>query len=487
MCLLHTHHADTKLSDAWIEDFWGYNSDGVGVMYSEADDEGRPQLVVMKGLPKSAAEAIAFYKEHIKGRECVVHWRMATHGDIDFDNCHPYEVLPMDSQHPMYMMHNGVLRCGNHRDRTKSDTWHYVQDYLKPLLDPEKGGNPDLAFKEPFIDILGDSIGGSNKFAFMDYAGNISIINRHDGVEWNGMWLSNTYAWSVPRHVTNTYNKYYHAGTGVVAASSVHDFDWMDEPEDAWTNYRYTQSAAVKPVGTAGSNAATVIPIGGTKLNKRQRKAAKRAAAKAQHGGSTVTVDHAGKVTGVKPAELMDAEALREEKEVDEIFQLLDSENLTKAYVGLSFQNFYRFIDHTDLDAAWEATYMLVDGVIDQTSYIDYILDPARWTDLRPRLDGRTNVSGGEVDPRRAYADEDGVLYDDDVIEATLPEPSPQTRDEIVREAAVAALTHVKKDNGPLDEVMPRTHASVPQIMPRPVIDQRANANIFDRAGGQGV
>lgn len=467
MCLLHTHHKDTILADEWIEDFYDINGDGIGVMYSEVTD-GKAQLVIKKCLPKNYAEAQEFYNAEIKGRECVVHWRMATHGDIDFDNCHPYVVLPLDSTCPMALMHNGILSNGNYKDKSKSDTWHYVNDYLKPLLDPMQGGSPDLIFKEPFVEILGDSIGSSNKFVAMDYLGNVSIINRSAGVNWNGIWLSNTYAWSAPRRLSrsnytnysnpqdagwNSFdNKYYAAAHGDISTGEqLPALDYLDRPEPV---YQYSKAPAASPKAT---------PSSATKKDGKNKKG--------KSGKTTALVDHTGKVTGVVthgtpigPNGKTNAELLREEKEVTEMFDVLDDEDCTQAYVSLSYQNFYNFIDKTDIDTAWEAVYMHVDKVLDAETFIDYILDPQKWIDNPMPVHGKKNIGTAddhftdeELD--RIFAERDAAVVVDEatneeVIEKTLPR--------------IPAATGTGNDG-------------------RPIYDQRANANVFDIEGGQRV
>jgi hypothetical protein len=119
---------------------------------------------------------------------------MKTHGNIDMENCHPYEVLNRDEHGiDLWLMHNGVLHTDNKADITKSDTWHYIRDYLRPILEY----NPDFAFHPAFAELIGDHI-GSNRFVMMDNNGRQVVINEEQGVYWGGRWLSNTYAWSAP-------------------------------------------------------------------------------------------------------------------------------------------------------------------------------------------------------------------------------------------------------------------------------------------------
>lgn len=197
MCLLVTQNKNSPvLPDHWLEDFYQSNEDGVGVMFAH-----HGELIVKKLLPNSAQDLIQFYRENIQGRDCAFHLRMRTHGDIDLLNCHPYEVLNR-AEHgiDLWLMHNGVLATGNQADPRYSDTWHYINDFLKPIL----VANPDFAFHPSFADLVGKHIGSSNKFVLMDNEGRQAVINQDSGVYWGGLWLSNTYAWNAPDKVRKT-------------------------------------------------------------------------------------------------------------------------------------------------------------------------------------------------------------------------------------------------------------------------------------------
>lgn len=186
MCLLLLQPKDYTFSDEWLADFYNHNQDGIGVMRA-----ANGEISVAKLVPNSLQELIEFYHAHVAGKECAVHFRMRTHGDTDLTNCHPYEVLGDETGYPIYMMHNGVLQRGNDKDESKSDTWHYINDIIRPALlsDPTQ-------FMAPwFKTIIEDSIGRGNKFVLMDAFGNTVVINKSAGVNHEGVWYSNTYAW----------------------------------------------------------------------------------------------------------------------------------------------------------------------------------------------------------------------------------------------------------------------------------------------------
>lgn len=184
MCLLTTSTIRTLKSvflgtDGLIADVYASNSDGLGVMYSD----GR-KLHVHKVLPKSAAEARRFIESLPDSDQMIAcHWRMKTHGLIDMANCHPYQVNA-----DTYLAHNGVLHTGNAADPEKSDTWHFINDYLSAVP-------TDTLHNPQFLRLVGEFV-KNNRFAIMSADGRLSVVNREQGIETHGIWFSNTYAWS---------------------------------------------------------------------------------------------------------------------------------------------------------------------------------------------------------------------------------------------------------------------------------------------------
>lgn len=184
MCLLITGKSNvvrsTLLNTAGlIEDIYQHNADGVGLMYCTTAG-----LKVCKRLPIDAAQVRGFIdRMPTDDREVALHFRWRTHGLITLDQCHPYPVCP-----GVALMHNGVLDGGNAGDMSKSDTWHFIEDYLKTLP-------VDAFHDERFTNLIGEFI-GENRFAIMSADGRLTVINKDQGVEHNGVWYSNTYAWT---------------------------------------------------------------------------------------------------------------------------------------------------------------------------------------------------------------------------------------------------------------------------------------------------
>jgi len=209
MCLLVHQPQGVKFSDDFLRDVYSSNRDGLGVMFAEAGE-----VYVKKTLPADAQAFVDFYRAHADGRECIWHARMQTHGAIDLDNCHPYEVTPR-----VFLAHNGILATGNEWDERRSDTWHFIRNVVRPAV----LGDESLVLDPTWQAFLGDLIGSSNKFGIMTASGEAVIINRSSGVEFAGAWLSNTYAWSAHRWGVGS-------KLGRYTSSSIWDYRWDEVP-----------------------------------------------------------------------------------------------------------------------------------------------------------------------------------------------------------------------------------------------------------------
>lgn len=225
MCLLVTGQAKTIRNvflntQGLIADVYNNNPDGVGVMHSD----GR-KLSVSKFLPKNAAEVRQFIESLPNDdRDVALHFRMKTHGLIDMANCHPYQVNA-----DTWLAHNGVLHTGNAADPDKSDTWHFINDYLSTVP-------TDTLHNPQFLRLVGEFI-KNNRFAVMSADGRLSVVNREQGIEVAGVWFSNTYAWSpgllIEGYATNNTSLYPHHEWAFSGQSYSFDDLW-DEVEPSY-------------------------------------------------------------------------------------------------------------------------------------------------------------------------------------------------------------------------------------------------------------
>lgn len=166
-----------------LADLYDNNPHGLGVMYPST----KHGLRIRKVVPANVAEARQFITALPDDeRNLVMHFRWKTSGNVDHDNAHPFIVLPRQ----MAMTHNGVLSISTLSDQTKCDSRHYIERILHPQLSKF----PELVTVDEWRDLIGDDIGDSNRFVFMDDKGEMHFVNKHTGIEHDGMWIANTYS-----------------------------------------------------------------------------------------------------------------------------------------------------------------------------------------------------------------------------------------------------------------------------------------------------
>ena len=241
MCLIITGKSSKVRSTlldthGLMSDIFTSNPDGIGFMYGTAKG-----LKVTKTLPKNLGDANAFIQRLPNDdREIAIHFRWTTHGKTDMVNCHPYDVIPGF----IAMMHNGILHTGNAADKDKSDTWHFINDYLHTAV----SASPELVYDAGFVSMMEEFI-GNNRFVFMNGEGRMQHVNFDQGIEHDDLWFSNTYAWSpsrlIPSYKSATLKSYSYTGSYG---------SYMDDEYDEM--YDYNASFGIKPRSVSAHSAA---------------------------------------------------------------------------------------------------------------------------------------------------------------------------------------------------------------------------------------
>lgn len=176
MCIIVYKKEGIKLPDMSIlKNCWDGNSHGAGFMYRKKSVMGNRSIVIEKGFMtwESFKKRIGKFKTY-EGEMCI-HFRLASHGCISENNCHPWEILKNESA----LCHNGIISwLGD--DKTVSDSMRFA-DLLKSF-DLE---NPD------HVVTLEHAIGTYNKVVIMDAYANTVILNHNQGVISNDIWYSN--------------------------------------------------------------------------------------------------------------------------------------------------------------------------------------------------------------------------------------------------------------------------------------------------------
>lgn len=177
------------------------NPHSVGIVYKNPED-GKVKIERFVKPEKGKEKIYDIIKDK---EEYAIHFRFATHGAVNLDNCHPFLVTK-----DLCLMHNGVMSEFGDIDTNKSDTRNFAESFLRPYIEQE--GIEVIKDKE-FIEDVGKVIGSYNKILLIDKDFNWSIINEKSGVWKEGCWMSNSYSTESSRNYYDSYNYGYSYGS----------------------------------------------------------------------------------------------------------------------------------------------------------------------------------------------------------------------------------------------------------------------------------
>jgi hypothetical protein len=112
----------------------------------------------------------------------LIHFRIATHGAVNAENCHPFPML--DGK--FAMIHNGILPVDLPEGKDQSDSAYFAKNILEPFIEKVPWQH------EPLTKFVGKSIGTGNKIIVMRSDSKAWIFNEKQGEWHNGAWYSNT-------------------------------------------------------------------------------------------------------------------------------------------------------------------------------------------------------------------------------------------------------------------------------------------------------
>lgn len=178
MCLIIHKPAGITIDTELLAAAAAHNADGWGLM--GLDESGH---VILERRARVLLDDLVEIERRYRDAEFVLHLRRQTRGGSGIDNVHPFRVID-----GIWLMHNGTLKIET-RVPGRSDTWHFVTDVLRPLAQRY----PGLISDRGFLQILEHGLRAENKLALLDQRlQRIVIVNREQGVEVDGLWLSNT-------------------------------------------------------------------------------------------------------------------------------------------------------------------------------------------------------------------------------------------------------------------------------------------------------
>ena len=180
MCVICIQPADKYLDRDTAKAMWTTNPDGGGFAY--INDQGT--ITVEKHMTfKRFWGAFENARSTHRDKDFLVHMRIATHGEVNLDNVHPFVV-----DENTVMAHNGIIH-GVEDDPTNqmSDTRVFIKDVLPEL--------PPTWLDSKYMGAMVSEWIGWSKLAFLtvnpDLNGRIYVVNEHKGNWDNGMWFSN--------------------------------------------------------------------------------------------------------------------------------------------------------------------------------------------------------------------------------------------------------------------------------------------------------
>lgn len=176
MCIAILSKKDILVPHKHLEASWERNDDGAGFMYAEGG-----KLTIRKGF-MTFDKFMEAYEPH-EAKDCVLHFRIATHGKMDEDNTHPFEV-----GEELGFVHNGIINnVDTDSNKDLSDTNHFNTQYLQELYQQDK----NFIFKPIYNKLIASFIGAS-KLIFLNNEGQSTLVNGSYGIWDNGIWYSNT-------------------------------------------------------------------------------------------------------------------------------------------------------------------------------------------------------------------------------------------------------------------------------------------------------
>lgn len=180
MCILIAKKAGVKTpSKKTLENCFKANPDGAGYAYINGK-----KMYLNKGFMTFADFWRSFRAVDVTEKDCIIHFRIATHGTVCVDNCHPFAINGQ-----ICAAHNGVLSIPSKNNKTDSEI--FFTEICAPLI--ENFGIESPLFKE----VIRLSI-GTSKIAFLDIDSGLHTFGHF--IESGGVLFSNRSFESVPEY-----------------------------------------------------------------------------------------------------------------------------------------------------------------------------------------------------------------------------------------------------------------------------------------------
>lgn len=178
MCIIVCCPAGKFLKAEALRKCWNNNPDGAGYMFSRGK-----KLYIKKGYFDFNDFLASYTKDfkRTKSSQFILHFRIATHGGISPETCHPFVI-----HDDLAFVHNGTISAqSKNTEKGISDTMAFRDNVLNILP-------PGFLDNDGMCELI-EEYASNSKYAFMDSLGNVTILNKHLGNETtDGFWMSNT-------------------------------------------------------------------------------------------------------------------------------------------------------------------------------------------------------------------------------------------------------------------------------------------------------
>lgn len=193
MCVIIKREPNIIIPEEKIISACHVNPDGYGF---SVVDRGKIETIKVQQPGGNEATQVLKLLEDAKAHDIYLHLRYTTAGKTNEANCHPFTSFQADNFHVQFM-HNGTLsKFSKGTDADHSDTWHFNEEFLKPLLlrfyEVDGAG---VLLNPLFKQILEEFRGGST-FMFYDNEGNHLAVESSSCKQWEGWWSSNEYSFN---------------------------------------------------------------------------------------------------------------------------------------------------------------------------------------------------------------------------------------------------------------------------------------------------
>lgn len=256
MCVIIARQPKVEIPFEKFKSACHVNSDGYGVSIID-----RGKITTIKEYDPKGNDPEKIYKilEDAKEQQVFVHLRFLTAGVKNNDNCHPFQST-LAKEGPgardICFMHNGTLSSFT-GDKQYSDSFIFNQRVVRPLmlrtsafLQASKTIIDKNPLHDPFVKEILSGYAGHSIFTLYDQSGEMLIINKDKGKQFEGWWASNEYSFN--RYHREPYSGgrtqgqgYYGSGSRIWDDKS----DWDGMPDDSrdydrWWKNRGTNGAS---------------------------------------------------------------------------------------------------------------------------------------------------------------------------------------------------------------------------------------------------